>query len=193
MREGLVLIVQRQADISVIGAVSTGEEAIAAFVRQRPDIVLMDLRLPAMSGVEAIRAIRQSDPGARVVVLTMYDGDEDVHRALAAGATAYLLKDSLSDDLIRVIREVHAGERPVGPEVQARLEDRAARPTLTQREVRVLELASEGRRNKEIAASLSISEETVVVHLRHIFTKLDVHDRSAAIYVAVRRGIIHIG
>ncbi len=188
-----MLIVQRQADISVIGAVSTGEEAIAAFVRQRPDIVLMDLRLPAMSGVEAIRAIRQSDPGARVVVLTMYDGDEDVHRALAAGATAYLLKDSLSDDLIRVIREVHAGERPVGPEVQARLEDRAARPTLTQREVRVLELASEGRRNKEIAASLSISEETVVVHLRHIFTKLDVHDRSAAIYVAVRRGIIHIG
>jgi two-component system NarL family response regulator len=193
VRDGLALIMGREPDIHVVGFAASGEEAVAAFRRDHPDIVLMDLQLPKMSGVEAICATRRLDPNARIVVLTMYDGDEDIHRALEAGATTYLLKDSLADDLIRVIREVHAGGRPMLPGVKARLDDRAARPTLTQREVRVLQLVLEGKRNKAIAGSLAISEETVEVHLKNIFTKLGVHDRTAAVYVALRRGIIHVG
>ena len=193
VREGLALIIDREADIEVVGTAASGEEAVAAFTRDRPDIVLMDLQLPGMSGLEAIRDIRRLDPRARIVVLTMYGGDEDIHRALEVGATTYLLKDSLSDDLIRVVREVHAGGRPMTPDVKARLDDRAAHPALTQREIRVLQVAMEGKRNKEIAASLSISEETVEVHMKNIFTKLGVHDRTAAVYVALRRGIIHVG
>jgi two-component system NarL family response regulator len=145
-----------------------------------------------MSGVDAIRAIRARDPQARIVVLTMYDGDEDIHRALEVGATTYLLKDSLSDDLIRVVREVHAGGRPMPDVVRARLQDRAGRPTLTQREIHVLQLVMQGRRNKEIAAALSIRDETVEAHLKNIFAKLAVHDRTAAVYVALRRGILHV-
>ncbi len=193
LREGLALIIERWPDLEVVGSVATGEEAVAAFSRQRPDVVLMDLQLPGMSGVEAIRSIRQLDPHARIVVLTMYDGHEDVHRALHAGATTYLLKNSLSDDLIGVVRNVHAGGRPMFPDIQARLDERATRPTLTRREVHVLELVLKGQRNKEIASQLSISEETVDAHLKNIFTKLDVHDRTAAVYIALQRGIIHIG
>jgi DNA-binding NarL/FixJ family response regulator len=193
VREGLALIVQREPDIEVVGTAASGEEAVAAFLELRPDVVLMDLQLPVMSGVEAIRSIREADPDARIVVLTMYDGDEDIHRAIHAGAATYLLKDSLSHDLIRTVRSVHAGGRPMSDDVMARLQDRASRPSLTQREVHVLKLVLEGQRNKEIAAQLSISEETVHVHLKNIFTKLDVHDRTAAVYVALRRGIIHLG
>ena len=193
VRDGLALIAGREDDLEIAGVAATGEDAIAVFERSHPDVVLMDLQLPGMSGVDAIRAIRRSDPDARVIVLTMYAGDEDIYRALEAGATTYLLKGSPSDELARVIRNVHAGERPLHPDVQARLESRAARPTLTEREINVLELVSYGQRNKEIAAQLSISEETVQVHLKHIFTKLEVHDRTAAVYVALRRGIIHIG
>jgi DNA-binding NarL/FixJ family response regulator len=192
MRDGLALIVERESDMQVVGAASTGEEAIVEFSRRRPEIVLMDLQMPGIGGVEAIRAIHESDPTARIVVLTMYEGDEDIYRALDAGASTYLLKDSLSDDLIRVIREVHAGERPISPEIRARLNHRNARAALTKREVEVLELLLDGRRNKEIAFSLSISEETVEVHLKNIFNKLDVHDRTAAVSTALRRGIIHV-
>jgi two-component system NarL family response regulator len=192
MREGIGLIIEREADFEVVGFASTGEEAVAAFQRDHPDVVLMDLRLRGMNGVDATRAILQSDPGARVVVLTMYDGDEDIHRALHSGAMTYLLKESLSHDLIRVVRSAHAGERCLSREVQMRLEERAARPALTQREVDVLHWVLKGQRNKEIAAAMSISDETVEVHLRNIFSKLDVHDRTAAVYVALRRGIIHL-
>jgi len=122
----------------------------------------------------------------------MYQGDEDIRRALDAGATTYLLKHSLSDDLVGVIREVHTGGRPLPPDVQARLDDMAAQPTLSKREVEVLELVLDGCRNKEIADALSISQETVRVHLRTIFAKLDVHDRTAAVKVALRRGIVHV-
>jgi two-component system, NarL family, response regulator len=193
VRDGLALIIQREPDLAVAGTASTGEEAVALYERERPDVVLMDLQLSRMTGVEAILAIRKHDPTARVVVLTMYGGDEDIHRALQAGATTYVLKGSPSEDLIQVLRNVHAGGRPLSEDVKARLEDRAARPTLTGREVRVLQLVLEGLRNKEIAATLSIAEETVEVHLRNIFAKLGVHDRTAAIYVALRRGIVHIG
>jgi len=193
VREGVALIINRQRDMEVVGAAASGEEAVELFSRNRPDVTLMDLQLGVMTGVQAIRAIRQIDPQAKVVALTMYQGDEDIYRALEAGAAAYLLKDSLSDDLIRVVRAVHAGERPdFAPDVRARLEERATRPTLTPREQQVVELVALGMRNKEIAASLAISEETAQVHVKNILAKLDAKDRTAAVNVAIRRGIIHI-
>ena len=192
VREGIGLIIARQPDMEVVGSAATGEEAVALFKRERPDVTLMDLQLSTMSGLEAIQAIRREDADARIIVLTMYQGDEDIHRALTAGATTYLLKDTLSDDLIRFVREVHAGRRPIRADVKARLDERATQPTLTPREVQVMELVSEGRRNKEIAVLLGISEETVQVHLKNIFAKLKVGERTAAVNVAIRRGIVHI-
>jgi DNA-binding NarL/FixJ family response regulator len=192
MLEGLALLIGRQADMEVVGSAINGEEAIDSVARMKPDVTLMDLQLPGVSGLDAIRKIRQSDPQARIVVLTMYQGDEDIYRALEAGAATYLLKDTLSDDLIRTVREVHAGRSPIRPEVEARLAERAARPALTAREVEVLELIAEGMRNKEIAAALGISEETAQVHVKHILAKLNVKDRSATITVGLRRGIIHL-
>jgi DNA-binding NarL/FixJ family response regulator len=192
VREGIALIISRQPDMEVVGSAATGEEAVLLFKRHRPDVTLMDLQLPTMSGLEAIQTIRRDYDDARIIVLTMYQGDEDIHRALSAGATTYLLKDTLSDDLIRFVREVHAGRRPIRPDVKARLDERAAQPTLTPREIQVMELVSEGRRNKEIASLLGISEETVQVHLKNIFAKLKVSERTAAVNVALRRGIVHI-
>jgi DNA-binding NarL/FixJ family response regulator len=192
VREGIALIISRQPDMEVVGSAATGEEAVQLFTRHRPDVTLMDLQLPTMSGLEAIQTIRREHDDARIIVLTMYQGDEDIHRALSAGATTYLLKDTLSDDLIRFVREVHAGRRPIRPDVKARLDERAAQPTLTPREIQVMELVSEGRRNKEIGSLLGISEETVQVHLKNIFAKLKVGERTAAVNVALRRGIVHI-
>jgi DNA-binding NarL/FixJ family response regulator len=192
VREGIELIIARQPDMQVAASAASGEESIEMFRRHRPDVTLMDLQLGAMSGVDAIRIIRRDHPDARIVVLTMFQGDEDIFRALQAGAATYLLKDMLSDDLIRVIRDVHAGKQPVRPEVEARLAERAAGPTLTPREVQVVGLIAEGMRNKEIAAALGISDETVQVHVKSIFWKLKVKDRSAAMNVALRRGIIHL-
>jgi two-component system, NarL family, response regulator len=192
VREGIALIIDREPDMRVVASAATGEDAVALFARERPDVTLMDLSLPGMSGLEAIHAIRREDKDARIIVLTMYQGDEDIHRSLAAGAATYLLKDTLSDDLIRFVREVHAGRRPIRPEVKARLDERATQPTLTPREVQVMERVAEGRRNKEIAVLLGISDETVQVHLKNIFAKLKVSERTAALNVALRRGIVHI-
>jgi two-component system NarL family response regulator len=192
VREGLGLIINRQTDMEVVAAAASGEESVIEFQRCHPDVTLMDLQLRGMSGVEAIRAIRRLNRDARIVVLTMYQGDEDIFRALDAGATTYLLKDTLSDDLVRVVREVHAGEHSLRPEVEERLAERAAGPTLTPRELEVIELIALGMRNKEIAGSLGISEETAQVHVKHILAKLKVKDRSAAITVALKRGIIHL-
>lgn len=192
VRDGIALIIGHQPDMEVVGAASSGQAAVEMFQRLRPDVTLMDLQLGSMSGVEAIREIRRFEPTGRIIVLTIYQGDEDIHRAIEAGATTYLLKDMLSDDLVRVVREVHAGGQPVRPEVAARLAARASGPTLTPREVQVIELVAQGMRNKEVGAALGISEETAHVHVRNILTKLNVHDRSAAITVALRRGIIHL-
>jgi len=192
VREGLALIIARQPDMKVVGFAATGEEAVQQWRRHRPDITLMDLRLGAMSGLEAIRAIRREEPTARIIVLTMYQGDEDIHQALAAGAATYLLKDTLSDDLIRTVREVHAGGAPMGDDVKALLNERASQPPLTPREIEVLTLVAQGHRNKEIASLLHLSEETVPVHLKNIFAKLKVNERTAAVNVALRRGIVHI-
>ena len=152
----------------------------------------MDLEMPTMNGVQAIQAIRNRQPDARIVVLTMYHGDEDIFRAVAAGAMGYLLKDTLPDDLIRVIRDVHAGQRAIPPEIAAVLEQRANQPSLTFRESQVLELLATGKRNKEIAAALGISGDTASAHIKSIFLKFNVHDRTAALAEALRRGIIHI-
>lgn len=192
VREGIALIINRQPDMEVIASAASGEEAIALFRTHQPDVTLMDLRLGTMSGVETIRALRQLQPEARIVVLTMYQGDEDIYRALEAGAAAYLLKDTLADELVNVIRSVYEGRQPMTPDVQERLAERASRPSLTPREVQVLELIAEGMRNREIARVLHLSEETVEVHAKNIRTKLGVKDRTAAVNVAIKRGIIHI-
>ncbi len=192
MREGVARIVGVQPDMEVVAEASNGEQAVAQFLAIRPDVTLMDLQLPVTSGPEATRRIRQIDGSARVIVLTMYRGDEDVHRAFTAGAMGYVLKDTISDDLIHVIREVHAGRSVVTPEIQQALNERARLPTLTLREWQVLELVAEGMRNKEIAVALGISTDTVGMHVKNLYTKLDVHDRTAAVAKAVRRGIIRI-
>ena len=192
VREGIALIIAQQPDMKVVGFAATGEEAVQQWRRHRPDITLMDLRLGTMSGLDAIRTIRREEPTARIIVLTMYQGDEDIHQSLAAGAATYLLKDTLSDDLIHTVREVHAGGRPIGDDLKARLNERASQPHLTPREIEVLTLVAHGHRNKEIASLLSLSEETVPVHLKNIFAKLKVNERTAAVHVALRRGIVHI-
>ena len=192
MREGVAKIVGVQPDMEVVAEASNGEHAVTQFLASRPDITLMDLQLPVTSGPEATRRIRQIDHFARIIVLTMYRGDEDIHRAFEAGAMGYVLKDTISDDLIYVIREVHAGRRVVTPEIQEALDERARLPTLSMRERQVLELVAEGMRNKEIAAALGISTDTTGMHVKNIYTKLDVHDRTAAVAKAIRRGIIRI-
>jgi DNA-binding NarL/FixJ family response regulator len=190
--QGIALILGGYPDLEVVGCATTGEEALALFRMHRPDVTLLDLQLPRMSGLETIREIRKEDPAARIVVVTMYQGDEDIRTALHAGAATYLLKDTLSDELVRVVREVHAGKRPISDDVQTRLAEHLAYTSLTRREVEVVNLISQGMRNKEIAAMLGISIETVQVHIKNIFEKLDVDDRTAAVNVALRRGIIHI-
>lgn len=192
VREGLSLLINKENDMKVVASAANANEAISAFRRDRPDVTLMDLRLGSSSGTAAIQSIIRDSPQARIIVLTMYEGDEDIHRALEAGAVTYLLKDTLSDDLIRIVRDVHGGKKPLGDVVLARLAERASHPTLTPREIGVLELLAQGMRNKEIAAALGISEGTVPVHMKNIFAKLEVNDRTAAVNVAVRRGIIHL-
>lgn len=193
VREGIGLIIGQQPDMEVTGSAASGEECLVMFREQRPDITVMDLQMGGMTGVEAIRAIRTEAPGAKVIVLTMYVGDEDIHQAVSAGASAYLFKNTISDDLIRVIREVHRNQAPViSVEVKARLAEREGRPRVTQREVEILELISQGLRDKEIAEATGISEKTVYVHVKNILAKLDAKDRTAAVRAAVRRGIIRM-
>jgi DNA-binding NarL/FixJ family response regulator len=193
MREGIMRVVGLQSDMTVVAQASNGEEAVEQFLQHRPDVTLMDLQLPRVNGLQAIRAIRHAQPDARIIVLTMYHGDEDIYRALQAGAVGYLLKDTVPEDLIRVIREVHAGQRAIPPDVAAALAVRAKQPALTLRELQVLELLATGKRNKEIAADLGISSDTARAHIKSIFVKFNVHDRTAALAEALRRGIIHIG
>lgn len=193
VREGLAMVIDREPDMHVTSAVSSADEAVQAYRQHRPDITIMDLQLGGASGVDAIRDIRSHDPAARIVVLTMMRGDEDIYRAMEAGALTYLLKDTAIEDLTRVIRDVHAGRSPrISPEIKAQMVARAERPSLTGRESEVLELVRRGLRNREIATSLGISEETVQSHVRSILSKLDVPDRTAAVDVALRRGILHL-
>src|SRR5262245_56736355 len=192
VREAIARFIDLQPDMRVVATAATGEDAVELFRRHRPDITLMDLQLPGMSGVEATRLLRSEHPNARIVIHTMYRGDEDIYRALDAGAITYLLKDTLADELVEIVREVHAGKKPKRPEIEACLAERQGRPALTSREVEVLELVSQGLRDREIAAILGITEGTAHVHVKNILAKLGVKDRTGALQVALRRGIIHI-
>ena len=192
LRDGIALIISQQPDMQVVGAASSGEEAVTLFARVHPRVTVMDLQLPGMSGLDAIRQIKQQAPDARIVVLTMHKGEEDIYRALHAGVATYLLKDTLADDLGRVIREVDTGARPLSRDIQAIIENRSQDCVLTPREFDVLDAVYRGQRNKQIAASLGIGVETVRAHLKSIFTKLNVTDRTAAVNVALHRGIIHL-
>ncbi|HUR33821.1 MAG TPA: response regulator transcription factor [Vicinamibacterales bacterium] len=190
--EGVARKIERQPDMEVVGTAASGQEAVIMFRDQRPDVVLMDLQLPGMSGLQAIEAIRREDPSARIIVLTMMAGDEDIYRAIHAGAASYLFKSSLSHDLVSVVRKVFAGERPIPTEVAERLALREAQTGLSTREVEVLELIARGYRNKEIAGALGIGQETVQTHIKRLFVKLGVSDRTAAVTVALTRGIVHM-
>lgn len=189
--DGIAQKIGLQSDMKVVAVATDGRRAIELFREHRPDVTLMDLQLPVMSGLDTIRAIRGEDPRARIVVLTMYQGEEDIYRALESGAATYLLKDTLSDDLVRVVREVHAGSNALPPNVAMRLAARSTQRGLTPREIEVLQHMAAGLRNKEIGAALRISEETVQVHVRNILSKLGVNDRTAAVTVGFRRGILH--
>lgn len=190
MRAGLAVTIREEGDMRVLAEAASGEEAVDLYRLHRPDVVLMDLRLPGMNGVQSIQAIRAVHPEARAIVITTYDGDEDIFRALAAGARAYLLKDTLRRELVDAIRAVHAGERYLSPAAEARL---AARTTeLSGRETEVLACLVHGQSNKEIAAALGLAEGTVRIHLSNIFDKLGVHDRTQAAILAIQRGFVHL-
>jgi DNA-binding NarL/FixJ family response regulator len=193
VREGVAAMIERRPDMTVVAEAATGREAVAAYRAAQPDVVLMDLRMPDMTGVEAIGAIRGEFPGARIIVLTTYDGDEDIYRGLQAGARAYLLKDAPRDDLLDAIRAVHAGQRRIPPAVAARLAERVlAGPDLTARELEVLRGIVAGRSNKEIGDHLGIGEGTVKAHVNSILGKLGVADRTQAVTTALQRGIVHL-
>jgi DNA-binding NarL/FixJ family response regulator len=192
VRMGLSGSINVETDMMVASEASTGEQAVATYRKDRPDIVLMDLKLPGISGVEATKAICKEFPGAAVIMLSTHDGEEDIYRSLQAGARTYLLKTAARNELIDTFRAVHAGERAISPVVGARLAERMTHPDLTAREIEVLQLIVKGRSNKEIAAALSIAEVTVKLHVGHILTKLGVNDRTQATTTALQRGIIHL-
>jgi DNA-binding NarL/FixJ family response regulator len=192
VREGIVAVIGRQIDMEVTGTAANGLQAVEAFLQNPPDVTLMDLQLPVLSGLEAIRRIRSADVHAKIIVLTTYHGDEDVHRALEAGAATYVLKEAVLDDLAGVVRAVHNGAQPLSDDVRRILATRLNYGQLTAREVEVLELIAQGLSNKEVGKSLGITEETTKVHVRNIMEKLDVEDRTEAVTRALRRGIIHL-
>lgn len=192
MRVGLVALIRSQPGMDVVAEASDGEEAIEIYDDLQPDVVLMDLRMPGMGGVEAILAIRKKAPEARVIVLSTYDWDEDIHRALQSGAKSYLLKDMPIEEIASTVRAVYAGDTSLPRSVAERLTERAQREQLTERERDVLESLIKGRSNKEIASSLCISEDTVKSHLKTLFAKLRVRDRTGAAIEAIRHGIVHL-
>ncbi len=192
LRAGLDATLRAEDDMECVGEAQSGEEAVALYVKLRPDVVLMDLRLGQMSGVTAIEEIRKLDAEAKAIVLTTYDGDEDIYRAMRAGARAYLLKDMLRKELVEAIRVVHSGQRYVSPTVAARLAARTPGQELTAREVEILGQLVRGLGNKQIAGELGLAEGTVRIHLSNIFEKMGVHDRTQAAILAIQRGIVHL-
>jgi len=192
LRTGVANIINQEPDLRVVGEAGNGVEALEAYERHRPDVTLLDLRMPLMEGVEAIRRIRDRDPRARVIVLTTYDTDEEITRALKAGAKAYVLKDIPADELVRCIRDVLAGKTYLAPSAAAKLAEGVTRVRLTPREMSALQLMADGKANKEIATALDISERTVKTHLGHLFEKLGVTSRTEAVRVASRRGLVRL-
>jgi len=192
LREGVAALVASQSDMKLVAEASTGREALEQFRKHRPDLTLMDLEMPDMNGIEAMIAICAEFPEARIIVLTTYKGDVQVLRALKAGARAYLLKGLLRKELLETIRAVHAGKKRISPEVAAQLADHVADDTLTAREIEVLRLIAAGDANKLIAGQLSITEETVKSHVGNILSKLGANDRTHAVTIGLKRGIIEL-
>jgi DNA-binding NarL/FixJ family response regulator len=192
VRAGIAAMLANEADLQLIGEASDGRDAAERYERDRPDVVLMDLRMPRCDGVTAIRTIIAAHPDARIVALTTYDGDADIHRALDAGACGYLIKDMLGVQLVSAIRAAAYGRRVIPPEVAGRLAEFVPRVDLTAREVEVLRLVAKGLRNRDIARVLERTEETIKVHVKHVMEKLGVADRTEAVTIALQRGIIHL-
>jgi len=192
LREGIAALVNNQPDMTLVGEASTGAEAIQQFAQHTPDVTLLDLRLPDMSGIDVLIAIRSEFPEARVVMLTTFEGDVEVQRALQAGARGYLLKNMPPSELLDGIRLVHDGKKRIPPEIASQLIEHMSDEVLTEREVEVLREVAGGNRNREIAERLFISEETVKVHIKHIMEKLGAKDRTEAVAIALRRGIIQL-
>lgn len=192
VRVGLKAIINRQKDMLTVAEAGNGRQAMEAFEQHQPDVTLMDLRIPGLNGIEAITGIIAKFPRARIIVLSTYGGDENIFRAFQAGARAYFLKDVKGQDLINAIRAVHAGQRPVPPEIASLLAERLPRTALSSREMEILTLIAKGRSNKEIANALTISEGTVRVHASNLFAKLGCSDRAQAVAEAFRRGIIDV-
>ena len=192
VREGLVSLVKRKSDMVIVAEARNGREAVDLWKEHRPDVALLDLRMPELDGVSAIKEIREMDGNAHIVVLTTYDGDEDIYRAIKAGAKAYLLKDTARDALVDCVRKVHAGETYLPAPLAAKLAERVSGDALSAREIEVLQRMGVGKSNKEIGADLFISEGTVKSHVKSIFTKLDVVSRTEALATATRRGLIQL-
>jgi len=191
-RVGVTTIVNLQPDMTVVAEAANGQQAVELYRKHQPDVALLDMRMPGMTGVEAAAAIRKEFPNARMIALTTYVGDEDIRRALTAGVHAYLTKDVLHDELLKAIRAVHAGQTYLPAAVAASLAAQMPRPDLSAREVQVLELIVQGLANKQIAYSLSIAEHTVKNHVKNILSKLGVQDRTQAATAAIQRGIVHL-
>jgi DNA-binding NarL/FixJ family response regulator len=192
VREGLISIVALQPDMEIVGAAESGADALRLFRETRPDVTLIDLRLGDTTGFDLIRKILALSPTARTIVLTSFEGDADIERALAAGAKGYVVKGMVREELLGAIRAVHAGKRHVPSSIAAKLVDHLGSEKLTQRELDVLKAIARGKRNKEIGAELSIAEDTVKMHVKSILMKLGVSDRTEAVTIALRRGIIHL-
>jgi len=192
LREGIAALVGAEPDMKLVAQAATGREAIAQFKLNRPDVTLMDLQMPDMGGIEAIIALRGEFPNARIIVLTTYTGDVQVLRALKAGARAYLLKGRVNTELLEVIRAVHSGQKRIPPEIAAELAEHATDDDLSVREIDVLRLVAAGNGNKEIAAQLLITEETVKNHVTHILSKLGANDRTHAVTIGIKRGFIQL-
>jgi DNA-binding NarL/FixJ family response regulator len=192
LREGIVAVVNSQKDMQIVAQAATAREAVEQFRKHRPDVVLMDLRLPDMSGIDAMIAIRGESPDAKVIVVTTVEGDAEITRALAGGARGYVLKSMPPKELVEVIRQVNAGKKRIPSEVAARLAEHFDGDALTAREVEVLAQVASGNRNRDIADKLFITEETVKVHVKHIMEKLGAKDRTQAVSIGIRRGIIHL-
>jgi DNA-binding NarL/FixJ family response regulator len=192
LREGIAAIINAQPDMLLSATASSGREGIQSFRQHRPDVTLMDLRLPDLSGIDAVIAIRSEFPEARIVMLSTFNGDVDIQRALKAGAYGYMLKSSPRRELIETIRKVHSGKRSVPPDVAEHLAEYWTGESLSEREIGVLRQIVDGSRNKDIAGRLFISEETVKIHIRHIMKKLGASDRTQAVTIAARRGIIEL-
>lgn len=192
LREGISALVNSQPDMTLAGEAATGAEAIKVFKQLQPDVTLLDLRLPDMSGIDILIAIRSEFPEARIIMLTTFEGDVEIHRALQAGARGYLLKNMPPSELLDVIRQVHAGKKRIPAAIASQLAEHMSDETLTEREIQVLREVAGGNKNRDIANKLFISEETVKVHVKHIMEKLGAADRTQAVTIGVRRGIIHL-